>query len=268
MVWTSSLNGQIATGGSFSTSNLSVGTHTITASATDSGGMAASSQISLTINTACAHVTPTVTVSPTAVSVTAGSSQSYTLNVTNNDGSTCGGSSFNLASAVPTGWGTVLGTTLLAVDAGSSASTTMTVTAPAGTAAASYQLSGTATNSGFPTFSASGTATETITAPPPPPAFTASVSTNASTYVNGNTVVATVLAQNNGAPVASAAVTITMTRPNGTVQRITGTTSSTGVLKKNLFKVGNTSPKGTYQLDVVATKSGLSGSASTTFQVQ
>lgn len=49
LVWTSSLNGQIGTGASFSTSSLSAGTHTITASVTDSGGLSGSAQITLTV---------------------------------------------------------------------------------------------------------------------------------------------------------------------------------------------------------------------------
>ncbi len=50
LVWTSSMNGQFGTGASVSTSALSVGTHTITARATDSGGLQGSASISLTIN--------------------------------------------------------------------------------------------------------------------------------------------------------------------------------------------------------------------------
>jgi hypothetical protein len=48
--WTSSLDGSIGSGASFATSALSVGTHTITASVTDSGGLSDSDQISVTIN--------------------------------------------------------------------------------------------------------------------------------------------------------------------------------------------------------------------------
>ncbi len=50
LVWNSDLDGQIGTGGSFSTSTLSVGTHTITASVTDSGGLSGSDSITVTIN--------------------------------------------------------------------------------------------------------------------------------------------------------------------------------------------------------------------------
>jgi hypothetical protein len=49
LTWTSSIDGAIGTGGSFM-KVLSVGTHTITAQATDSGGLPGSSSITVTIN--------------------------------------------------------------------------------------------------------------------------------------------------------------------------------------------------------------------------
>jgi subtilisin len=48
LVWTSNLNGQIGTGGSFN-AVLSDGTHTITASVTDSGGSSGSDSITVTV---------------------------------------------------------------------------------------------------------------------------------------------------------------------------------------------------------------------------
>ena len=52
--WTSDLGGEIGTGGSFTTTTLSVGTHTVTASVTDAGGLTGSDAISviITVNTA------------------------------------------------------------------------------------------------------------------------------------------------------------------------------------------------------------------------
>ncbi len=50
LIWTSDIDGEIGTGGSFSTT-LSDGTHTITASATDSGGATGSASISITVGT-------------------------------------------------------------------------------------------------------------------------------------------------------------------------------------------------------------------------
>jgi hypothetical protein len=47
--WSSSLDGSIGSGGSFSTSSLSVGTHNITASVTDSGGLSGSDSITVYI---------------------------------------------------------------------------------------------------------------------------------------------------------------------------------------------------------------------------
>ena len=48
--WVSSLDGSIGTGGTFSTSSLSAGTHVITASVTDSGGIEGSDTVTITVN--------------------------------------------------------------------------------------------------------------------------------------------------------------------------------------------------------------------------
>ncbi|MEM8996105.1 MAG: DNRLRE domain-containing protein [Acidobacteriota bacterium] len=49
LAWTSSIDGAIGSGASFQTSTLSVGAHTITASATDSGGLTGQDSIALTV---------------------------------------------------------------------------------------------------------------------------------------------------------------------------------------------------------------------------
>jgi hypothetical protein len=51
LVWTSSIDGQIGTGGSFSRT-LSAGTHTITASVADTGGLSGSSAVSISVTAA------------------------------------------------------------------------------------------------------------------------------------------------------------------------------------------------------------------------
>ncbi len=56
--WTSSINGAIGSGASFSTSALSIGSHTITASVTDSGGLPGSAAITVNV-TSVAPVTVT-----------------------------------------------------------------------------------------------------------------------------------------------------------------------------------------------------------------
>jgi hypothetical protein len=49
LIWTSNLDGQIGTGGSFSSTTLGDGTHTIIASVTDSGGLTGSASVSITV---------------------------------------------------------------------------------------------------------------------------------------------------------------------------------------------------------------------------
>ncbi len=64
LAWTSSLDGAIGSGGSFS-ATLSAGTHTVTASVTDSGGLQGSDQISVTI-TVVGNSPPSVSISAPA----------------------------------------------------------------------------------------------------------------------------------------------------------------------------------------------------------
>ena len=65
IVWTSSVDGQIGTGGSFSRT-LSSGVHTITASVTDSGGVVASSQVTISVSTPISSSPPTAGATLTA----------------------------------------------------------------------------------------------------------------------------------------------------------------------------------------------------------
>lgn len=60
LTWSSDLDGVIGSGSTFSTSALSVGAHTITASATDSGGLSGSASIAFTVNLVPGNTAPTV----------------------------------------------------------------------------------------------------------------------------------------------------------------------------------------------------------------
>ena len=62
ITWTSNLNGNFGTGASFSYSNLSGGTHVVTASVTDNGGLPANDQITITVNSP--PVATSVTITP------------------------------------------------------------------------------------------------------------------------------------------------------------------------------------------------------------
>ena len=78
--WTSSIEGPIGTGGSFSTT-LSDGTHTITAQVTDSGGVTANSSISITVGNPPAEAT-TVSVSSITYATEGGKNKDKHLLIT------------------------------------------------------------------------------------------------------------------------------------------------------------------------------------------
>jgi len=83
LVWTSSRDGQIGNGASFSTSSLSVGSHTITASVSDSGGLSDSDAINITVESGTPVVTPPATPGRPSVSNLGGG----TVNVSWSDNS-------------------------------------------------------------------------------------------------------------------------------------------------------------------------------------
>lgn len=78
--WTSSKDGPIGTGGSFSTT-LSDGTHTITASVTDSGGKTGSASVDITVGTPPAEPT-TVSVQSITYNTVGGRDGKKHLNIT------------------------------------------------------------------------------------------------------------------------------------------------------------------------------------------
>lgn len=67
--WSSSIDGQIGSGASFATDNLSRGTHQITLTATDDQGLADSASISITINPST-NTLPTATITNPATGLT------------------------------------------------------------------------------------------------------------------------------------------------------------------------------------------------------
>jgi hypothetical protein len=86
ITWKSSINGTTSQkGGSISTSNLSVGTHIITAAVTDSGGLSGSDKITITVKsstTASTATTATAAAAPVINTVTANKTSPQTAPVT------------------------------------------------------------------------------------------------------------------------------------------------------------------------------------------
>ena len=82
--WSSNLDGNLSSGGSFSTSSLSVGSHTVTASVTDSGSLSGSASVSITVN-APPNTAPSVSVTAPANGSTSTQGNNVTFTGTAND---------------------------------------------------------------------------------------------------------------------------------------------------------------------------------------
>jgi hypothetical protein len=84
LAWTSSLDGPIGSGGSFARSDLSPGSHTITAAVTDSGGKSASAQRSITVTSSNTAPTVNITAPASGSSFVQGQSVGFTGTATDN----------------------------------------------------------------------------------------------------------------------------------------------------------------------------------------
>lgn len=113
----------------------------------------------------CVRANPTVTISPSSQSGTAGQTLTYTVSVVNNDNAACGASTFTLSASCPQGWSCILAPTSLTISPGSSSSTTINVTSPSTAPPGTYTFSVTATNSNNPSYSGTGSANYVVVQP-------------------------------------------------------------------------------------------------------
>ncbi len=103
IVWSSSRDGSLGSGASITRSNLSTGTHTITASATDSGGLSGSDNISVTIQSAGGATTMTASsvVSGTENAGRGDKKGTATVTVVNNQGGAVQGATVTVRFEAP-----------------------------------------------------------------------------------------------------------------------------------------------------------------------
>lgn len=218
--------------------------------------------------TTCTRAKPTVLISPSqSTSVVAGTPLSYTVAVTNNDGSGCSSSTFNLQSVVPSGWSANLTTAALTVNPGNVGSTTLTTTSSTSALAGSYNIGVSATNAANTSYSATGSASYTIGSTSSTTLST-SISSDKVSYVAGSTVTLSASATSGGMPLANANITFKVTKPNGAVITQTATTGSNGQAVYKLRLNKQKDPIGTYQASGTAAVNGSIASASTSFAVQ
>jgi len=194
-----------------------------------------------------------------------GSTVSLTLSVTNNDSPSCAAATFSLQGTVPTGstgWSAILTTPTLTLSPGASASTTLQVSSPATAAGGFYTIGVTATNSATPAYTASTAATVVLVT-----GLSVTVTVTPNPASRGQAVTSTAAVSANGAPVANASVTFTITKANGTVVKQTATTDAAGKAVAKL-QLKRNDPIGPYQDRADATVNGIVGSATTGFTVQ
>src|SRR5579875_1227476 len=113
----------------------------------------------------------------------------------------------------------------------------------------------------------SGKSNEASATPAAAPALSVAVSTNKISYSTGSKAYITVTVTTDSKGVNRAAVTLTVTEPNGSTAKASGNTNSNGQVTFS-YAIGKSSPAGTYTAAATASSQGyISGSGSTTFQV-
>jgi hypothetical protein len=212
----------------------------------------------------CVPANPAMTLSPTASQwVAAGSTTTYQVSVTNNEGGGCSASNFNLQANVPSGWAVVFASPSLNVAPGGNATTTMTVTSPSSASDGFYNLAVTAANASNSSYSATVSPTYVIVS-----SVAVTVSSNQPSYTRTQTVTVTASVRALGSPVSGATVNFAMTKSNGVVARGTATTGANGTAVFTYRFNKKQDPVGTYQVSSNANVNGISGNGMTSFVVQ
>lgn len=210
----------------------------------------------------CVRANPSVTLSPSSQTVAIGGSANYTVTVTNIDNSACTASTFNLTSGMPAGLSGTFGSSAPNLSPGASASTSLQVSSSGSLSAGAYNFTVTGTNSSAATYFKTTSGTETLV-----DALAVTAATDKPSYSRNQSVFVTATVTSNGAPMANVNVSFTLTKANGSVasgSAITGT-NGTAVYK---YRVKSRDPLGAYQARAVGTMNTVSGSATTSFNVQ
>ena len=115
----------------------------------------------------CVRANPSVVISPSPQSASAGSTLTYTVSVTNNDNAACGSSTFGLSvTSCPSGWTCSLSKSSVTVSPGNTdSSTAISITSPSTATAETYTFKVRATNNAESSYWGEGSGDYTIPAP-------------------------------------------------------------------------------------------------------
>jgi hypothetical protein len=122
------------------------------------GSFTRTTTYTLTVNAACTRVNPVVLIKPDLQSGSAGSTRTYTTNVTNTDSSGCGSSTFSMSKTIPSLWNASFSNGNLAIAPGNTASTSFSLTSNINATLGNYTFTNTATNLNASSFTGNDTA--------------------------------------------------------------------------------------------------------------
>jgi hypothetical protein len=123
---------------------------------------------------------PTLSLSPSSQTTAAGTQVTYSVNLTNRDGSACAPTTFTLVRTVPAGWQASLASSSVTLSPGATGTTTYWVTSPASASPGTYGVWASVSAGSTPIHQASTSGSYTIPAgdtvrPTAPSALTATV---------------------------------------------------------------------------------------------
>jgi hypothetical protein len=212
----------------------------------------------------CVRGTPLVALSPgTSAWMQAGGTATYTVSVTNRDNTACAPVGFAIVATGPDGWPVSPSSMALAVSPGATASATLSVTSSVSASQGSYAVNAAVSDAAEPMHAGNASAMYVLVS-----SLTVGTSTDKSSYAPGNAVKISTSVSGNGAPVSGASVSVAVTRPDGSIAKLSATTGASGVAAMTL-RTKKQDPTGTYGLGATATVGdGVTGQASTSFNVQ
>jgi len=145
---------------------------------------------------------------------------------------------------------------------GASSSAVVNISSPANAADGIYGLGLSAWNSSEPASSASTQATYTVVS-----RLAVSTVTNSSSYSRTQKVTITTRVTVLGSNLIGVPVTMTLSKPNGSSVTLNAVISKYGTAVWNYSFNKRTDPIGVYRVDTVSSKNGITGNASTSFNV-
>ncbi|WP_460823375.1 NEW3 domain-containing protein [Lysobacter olei] len=213
----------------------------------------------------CTRAKPTLSLAGPTTAVAAGTTNSYSVTLKNNDSSGCSNTTFALARSVPSGWTGTLSTTGVALAPGASGTAVLKVTSPTSAAAGGYGVGVGTSSSVGSTHTANASSTYSVAAAV---GMTETLTTSKSSYKAGEVVSITARVMKGSVAVSGAKVSFVALKPNkvNTIE-LSGTTNSSGYVTVSFKSGTGSSSIGTYQVTSTATNGSDTAKSTTSFSV-